>query len=157
MAVDVKGLRKFLELAAYLHKYSRNYAEMTVHLSRLLKKNEKGSWSAECQHSFEGIKQSLKKSLILAIPDPDRPFHVVCDASDVAIVCALMQYDTEGAERVVYYHSRQLQAAERNYPVHDKEFLAMKYALAKFRVYLLGDRPLGPSSFILTMRRYARP
>ena len=39
--VDVKGLRKFLGLAAYLHKYSRNYAEMTVHLSRLLKKNEK--------------------------------------------------------------------------------------------------------------------
>ena len=31
---DVKGLRTFLGLAAYLHKYSRNYAEMTVHLSR---------------------------------------------------------------------------------------------------------------------------
>ncbi|GMF37526.1 unnamed protein product [Phytophthora fragariaefolia] len=31
--------------------------------------------------------------------------------------------------------------ADRNYPVHDKELLAMKYALAKFRVYLLGSRP----------------
>ena len=41
--VDVKGLRKFLVLSAYLHEYLRNYAEMTVHLSRLLKKNEK--WS----------------------------------------------------------------------------------------------------------------
>ena len=30
---DVKGLRTFLGLAAYLHKYSRNYAEMTVHIS----------------------------------------------------------------------------------------------------------------------------
>ena len=39
--VDVKKLRKFLGLAAYLHKYSHNYAEMTVHLSRLLKKNVK--------------------------------------------------------------------------------------------------------------------
>ena len=36
--VDVKGLRKLLGLAAYLHKYSRNYAEMTVHVSCLLKK-----------------------------------------------------------------------------------------------------------------------
>ena len=54
--VNVKGLRKFLGLAAYLHKYSRNYAEMTVHLSRLLKKNEKWSWNAGCQRSFEGIK-----------------------------------------------------------------------------------------------------
>ncbi|TMW57438.1 hypothetical protein Poli38472_003363 [Pythium oligandrum] len=30
--VDVKGLQKFLGLAAYLHEYSRNYAEMTVPL-----------------------------------------------------------------------------------------------------------------------------
>ncbi|OWY91384.1 reverse transcriptase, partial [Phytophthora megakarya] len=34
-----------------------------------------------------------------------------------------------------------LASAERNYPVHDKELLAMKYALAKFRVYLLGNTP----------------
>ena len=32
-------------------------------------------------------------------------------------------------------------AAERNYPVHDKELLAMKYALVKFRVHLLGTKP----------------
>ena len=69
----------------------------------------------------------------IAIADQDRSFHVVCDASDFAISCALMQYDTDGAERVVYYQSRQLQLAERNYPLHDKELLAIKYALAKFR------------------------
>ncbi|GMF67962.1 unnamed protein product [Phytophthora fragariaefolia] len=54
---------------------------------------------------------------------------------------ALMQHDHEGRDRVVYYQSRQLKPAERNYLVHDKELLAMKYALAKFRVYLLGSRP----------------
>ena len=71
---------------------------------------------------------------ILAISDQDRPFHVVCDACDFAIGCALMQLDTDCAERVICYQSRQLQASERNYPVHDKEILAMKYVLAKFRV-----------------------
>ena len=48
-----------------------------------------------------------------------------------------MQYDSDGAERIVCYQSRQPQAAERNYTVHDKELLVMKYALANFRVYLL--------------------
>uniref|UniRef100_A0AAV1U553 Reverse transcriptase n=1 Tax=Peronospora matthiolae TaxID=2874970 RepID=A0AAV1U553_9STRA len=38
--VNFKGLRKFIGLVAYLHKNSRKYAEMTVHLSRLLKKTE---------------------------------------------------------------------------------------------------------------------
>ncbi|GMF61209.1 unnamed protein product [Phytophthora fragariaefolia] len=52
-----------------------------------------------------------------------------------------MQHDHEGRDRVVYYQSRQLKPAQRNYPVHDKQLLAMKYALAKFRVYLLGSRP----------------
>ena len=52
-----------------------------------------------------------------------------------------MQYDANDAEHVVCYQSSQLQPAECNYPVHDKELLAMKYALAKFRVYVLGDRP----------------
>ena len=138
---DIKGLRKLLGVATYLHKYSHNYAEMTVHLSRLLGKNEKWAWSDDCQRSFEGIKQSLIRSPVLAIADQDRPFHVVCDASDFAIGCALMQYDTDGAERVVCYQSRQLQPAGRNYLGHDKELLAMNYALAKFRFYLLGDRP----------------
>ncbi|KAG2876911.1 hypothetical protein PC129_g24233 [Phytophthora cactorum] len=52
-----------------------------------------------------------------------------------------MQHDHEGRDCVVYYQSRQLKPAERNYLVHDKELLAMKYALAKFRVYLLGSGP----------------
>ena len=59
---DIKGLRKFLSLAAYLHKYSHNYAEMTVHLSPLLKMKEKWVCSDDCQRSFEGIKQSLIQS-----------------------------------------------------------------------------------------------
>ncbi|GMF29288.1 unnamed protein product [Phytophthora fragariaefolia] len=52
-----------------------------------------------------------------------------------------MQHDHEGRARVVYYQSRELKLAERNYPVHDKELLVMKYELEKFRVYLLGSRP----------------
>ena len=36
--VEVKELRKFLGLSACLHKYSRNYGKMTVHLSRLFQK-----------------------------------------------------------------------------------------------------------------------
>ncbi|KAE8957120.1 hypothetical protein PF011_g31247 [Phytophthora fragariae] len=74
------------------------------------------------------------------LPDDSKPFPVVCDAGDFAIGCALMQFDDEGREQVVSYQSRQMKPAERNYPVHDKELLAMRYALIKFRVYLLGEQ-----------------
>ncbi|GMF61243.1 unnamed protein product [Phytophthora fragariaefolia] len=138
---NVKELRQFLGLATYLCKHVSNYTGKIRPLSQLLKKDAAWDWTAECQSAFDAVKQGSTEAPILAVVDQDRPFHVVCDASDFAIGCALMQHDHEGRDRVVYYKSRQLKPAGRNYPVHDKELFAMKYALAKFRVYLLGSRP----------------
>ncbi|GMF60056.1 unnamed protein product [Phytophthora fragariaefolia] len=138
--VSQKDLRKWLGLANYLHKYSANYAEMARPLTNLLKNEAVWSWNSEAQQAFEAIKNSLQSAPILALPDEDRPFSVVCDASDFAIGCALLQVDAEGRERVVSFQSRQLKAAEKNYPVHDKKLLSMKYALVKFRVHLLGQK-----------------
>ncbi|KAF1334277.1 reverse transcriptase, partial [Globisporangium splendens] len=135
-----KDLRKFLGLATYLHKYSQNYAGIIRPLSSLLKKDVDWKWSDECQEALVKVKRSLEEAPVLAIADHERPFYVVCDASDFAIGCALMQRDDADRERVICYQSRQLKPAERNYPVHDKELLAMKYALTKFRVYLLGSK-----------------
>ena len=56
-----------------------------------------------------------------------------------AIGSTLLQTHRDGRERVVAFESRQLKAVEKNYPVHDKELLVMKYALVKFRVHLLGS------------------
>ncbi|KAG6585071.1 reverse transcriptase [Phytophthora cinnamomi] len=138
---NVKERRQFLGLATCLCKYVEDYAGKIRPLSQLLKKEAVWNWTTDCQKAFDAVKQGLTEAPILAVADQDRPFHVVCDASDFAIGSALMQHDPEGRDRVVYYQSRQLKPAERNYPVHDKELLAMKYALAKFRVYLLGSRP----------------
>jgi len=137
---SVKELRQFLGLATYLHKYSQNYAGIVYPLSQLLKKDKEWEWTDECQEAFLSLKRSLTEAPILALPDPDKPFYVVCDASNFAIGNALMQKDDDGRERVISYCSRQLQGAERNYPVHDKELLSMRYALMKHRVHLLGPQ-----------------
>ena len=52
-----------------------------------------------------------------------------------------MQTNAAGRESVDAFEPRQLKAAEKNYPFHDKELHAMKYALVKFRFYLLGSNP----------------
>ena len=139
--LNVKDLRKFLGLAAYLHKYSKNYADNAHVLTQLLHKESVWAWPSECNDAFNRLKASLVEAPILAIADHTKPFHVVCDASDFAIGSALMQLDDDSKERVIAYQSRQLKPAEKNYPVHDKELLSMKYALAKFRIYLLGTKP----------------
>ncbi|KAE9340565.1 hypothetical protein PF008_g11045 [Phytophthora fragariae] len=133
-------LRQWLGLANYLHKYTKAYAGLIQPMSSLLKKDVAWNWHPEHQDAFDAVKKSLASAPVLMLPDTSRPFHVVCDASDFAIGCALMQFDAEGRERVVSYQSRQIQPEEKNYPVHDKELLAMRYALIKFRVYLLGEQ-----------------
>ncbi|KAG3049084.1 hypothetical protein PI125_g26639 [Phytophthora idaei] len=96
MLSNVKELRQFLVLATYLCKYVENYAGKIRPLSQLLKKEAEWKWTAECQLAFDAVKQGLTEAPILAVANQDRPFHVVCDASDVAIGCALMQHDHEG-------------------------------------------------------------
>ncbi|POM77124.1 Pol protein, partial [Phytophthora palmivora] len=139
--VSRKDIRKWLGLANYLHKYSAGYAELARPLSDLLKKEADWVWEQQHQDAFDSIKASLQQAPVLALPDENKSFSVVCDTSDYAIGCALLQKDDAGHERVISFQSRQLKAAERNYPVHDKELLAMKYPLVKFRVHLLGTRP----------------
>ena len=116
----VKDLRQFLGLANYLHKYSKNYAEKTKPLSDLLKKDADRVWSKVEDDAFTSVKQSLIEAPVLALPDADKPFSVVCDASNFAIGSALIQKDDDGIDRVISYQSRLLKAAELNYPVHDK-------------------------------------
>ncbi|KAG3196275.1 hypothetical protein PC128_g7805 [Phytophthora cactorum] len=136
-----KDLRKWLDLANYLHKCIANYAEMARPLSNFLKKDAPWCWEVEHDEAFQAVKEIPLRAPILAIPDPDRLFSVVCDVSDFAIGCALLQADADRRERVIAFDSRQLKAAEKNYPIHDKELLAMKYDLVKFRVHLLGSKP----------------
>ena len=111
-------------------------------LSNLLKKDVERCWGNTEHHAFQEVKESPLHTPVLALPDPDRPFSVVCDASDFAIGYALLQSDVEGRSRVIAFESRQLKAAQKNYPVHDKQILAMTYALVMYRVLLLGSNPV---------------
>ncbi|GJP31022.1 hypothetical protein CLOM_g7819 [Closterium sp. NIES-68] len=74
---------------------------------------------------------------VLRIADPERPFEVITDASDIAIGAELMQDFGNGLQPITY-ESRKMQSAEHNYPVHDKEMLAIVHAFKIWRCYLTG-------------------
>ena len=71
-------------------------------------------------------------------PDWNLPFEVMCDASDLAVGVVLGQR-VEGKPYVVYYVSKMLNEAHRNYTTTEKELLAVVYALDKFQSYLIGS------------------
>ncbi|POM71252.1 LOW QUALITY PROTEIN: Reverse transcriptase, partial [Phytophthora palmivora] len=92
-----------LGLANYLHKYSAGYAELARPLSDLLKKDADWVWERQHQDAFDSIKVSLQQAPVLALPDTNKSFSVVCDASDNVIGCARLQKDDEGHERVISF------------------------------------------------------
>ncbi|CAM8882622.1 unnamed protein product [Rhodiola kirilowii] len=63
----------------------------------------------------------------------------MCDASDYAVGAVLGQR-MDKKPVVLYYASRTLDAAQRNYSTTEKELLAVVFALEKFRSYLLGTK-----------------
>ena len=68
-----------------------------------LKKDVDWYWHAEHEDDFEEMEDSILNVPILALTDPDRPFNVVCDASDFAIGSALLPTDAEGLRRVIAF------------------------------------------------------
>ena len=61
----------------------------------------------------------------------------MCDASDLAIR-AVLGLRESGKPYVVYYASKTLNEAQKNYTNTEKKLLAVVYALDKFRAYLVG-------------------
>ena len=60
------------------------------------------------------------------------------DASGFCLGAILSQKDDKKKDHPIYFASRQLNNAEKNYSVTEKEALGMVYACKKYRYYLLG-------------------
>ncbi|WJZ98396.1 hypothetical protein VitviT2T_016923 [Vitis vinifera] len=90
------------------------------------------------QKSFDQLKQFLTTAPIVRAPNWQLPFVMMCDASDFAIGAMLGQREY-GKPYVIYYASKTLNEAQRNYTTTNKELLAVVFALDKFRAYLVGS------------------
>ena len=128
---NVKTVRQFLGHAGFYRRFIRDFSEIAKPLYKLLKKDAKFEWNAECQQNFENLKAYLTTAPIVRAPDWHLPFEVMCDASDLAVRAVLGQR-VEGKPYVVYYANKTLNEAQRNYTTMENELLAMVYALDKF-------------------------
>ena len=115
-----------------------DFSKIAKPLYKLLEKDVKFIWDADCQKSFKELKAYLTTTPIVRAPNWRLPFEVMCDASDLAIRAVLRQREGE-KPYVVYYASKTLNEARRNYTTTENELLAVVYALEKFRAYLVGS------------------
>ena len=90
--------------------------------------------------AYQSLKLMLSHAPVVQPPVWSKPFHVFVDASDIAINRELMQCTPPNWHQPVYYASRDLSAAEKNYSTTEREALGMVYSINKFQHYLLGRK-----------------
>jgi hypothetical protein len=125
----------FKGLAGYYRRFVKDFSDIAGPLSALTSEKVPFVWGVEEQKSFDQLKHALTTAPVLMAPDPHAPYIISTDASAFAIGGVLSQ-NQDGLERVVAYESRRLKQAERNYPTHDRELLAVMEVLRKWRHYI---------------------
>jgi hypothetical protein len=149
---NIHELRQFLGLASYYRRFIEHFARICTPLHSLLqetdveerkRKYRPVSWNSAAESAFRTLKKALTTAPVLTLPDTSQPFVIETDASEYAIGCVLLQnaYDSKRLHPVAY-DGRKLTPAEINYPVHEKELLAIKYALNTWRVYIENEHPI---------------
>ncbi|RVW67203.1 Retrovirus-related Pol polyprotein from transposon 17.6 [Vitis vinifera] len=116
----VKGVRQFLGHAGFYRRFIKDFSNLSKPLCELLAKDAKFIWDERCQKSFDQLKQFLTTTPIVRAPNWQLPFEVMCDASDFAIGVVLGQRK-DGKPYVIYYASKTLNEAQRNYTTTKKE------------------------------------
>ena len=90
--------------------------------------------------SIEQLKAYLRESVTLSFPNPEKDYPIFLDASEFALGASLNKLDEHGRMQLITCMSKKLNPAERNYPTHEREFLALLTALKKWRHYVPGAR-----------------
>ena len=132
------GLQRFLGMINYYHRFLPGLAPILAPLhAQASGKGQSIEWSAECQASFDEVKEILARSVLLHHPLPDAPTSLTVDASSTAVGAQLEQRQGQSWVPLAFF-SRKLSDAEKKYSAFDRELLASYSAVKHFRHFLEG-------------------
>ncbi len=139
---NIKELQRFLGFVNFYRRFIRGFSSIAAPLTDMTKKgSHRLQWTTVAHKAFDQLKHQFTTAPILHHPDPNSPFVVEVDASNIGIGAILSQRQGDPAKLYpCAYYSRKLTPTERNYDVGDRELLAIKSALEEWRHWLEGAR-----------------
>ena len=137
--MTISDLRAFLGLAGYYRRFIAFFSAIALPLTALLKKDKAYAWNDEAARAFKKLKWAIQHAPVLVTPRQDLEFVVTTDASGYAVGASLSQDSGEGL-RPCAFMSKKMIPAERNYPVHEQELLAIICSLKEWRHHLHGRK-----------------
>src|SRR6266511_4096993 len=141
---NLKELRSRLGLFSFYCQYIKGFSSITKPIYELTQM-ENGKyipfvWNEKRQKAFDEIKRRMMMASIVAYPNFEKPFILYMNTSREGIEAVLHQKDDQDKECIIAYVSRALNQHEKNYPITEKECLAIVWSIEKFQQYL-GIKP----------------
>ncbi|WVZ63818.1 hypothetical protein U9M48_013423 [Paspalum notatum var. saurae] len=133
---NTKAIRSFLGHAGFYRRFIKNFSHIARSLTNLLAKDAPFMFDEECLQAFHKLKEALVTAPIIQPPDWNKPFEIMCDASDYAVGAVLAQTNDK-KHHAISYASKTLIGPQLNYSTTEKELLAVVFAIDKFRSYLV--------------------
>ena len=132
---DKETMHSFLGLVNFLNRYTPRLAELCSPLRKLILKDSHYSPGDPEHTAFDAIKAEFKKKIILPYFDRNKETILQTDASKKGFGAVILQ-----EEQPIYYASRALTSAEKNYQNLEHEAQAAVWGMEKFHYFLYGRK-----------------
>jgi len=107
-------VRSLLGLGKYFKHFVEGYSSL-VRLVSLTRPKMPFLWGKLAQSAFDALKHDLCHAPVLALPDVDAHYEVVCDSSGFGSGAVLLQN-----QKPIAFHSYKLSDAKRCYPGNER-------------------------------------
>ncbi|MDI6015466.1 reverse transcriptase/ribonuclease H family protein, partial [Escherichia coli] len=132
----VQGIQSFLGFCNFYRRFIKDYSRVARPLNKLTHKDVPFVFDQGCKEAFQRLKDALVTAPVLEHYQPNRETKIETDASD-GVVAGVLSQKKNDLWHPISFFSKTMAPAECNYPIHDKEMLAIIRALKEWRVELV--------------------
>ena len=134
-----KEVQCFMGFVNWIRKFIPQLSTYAAILTKIHAKKTRFHWGPTQQEAFDKIKKIIKEVGSLQNIDYDSPdpIWLITDASNTGIGGILAQGPEWDNAKPIEFESRQYNNAQKSYPTHEQELLAIMVCLKKWRNMLL--------------------
>lgn len=138
--LTVKDVQAFIGFANFYRRFIFRFSAIVAPLINCIKLANNGKridFNSAAKAAFEALKKAFSEAPVLVHFDPDLDSYVETDASDW-VVSGILSQMHDNVLRPVAFFSMKMGPAEINYPIYDKELLAIIKAFEEWKPELAG-------------------
>jgi len=146
--MTLKGICSVIGVIGYHQMFIPRFSTIAAPITKLFIKDVPFIWSQECKDTLWELKQRVNIALALVQPDPSKQFKLEVNISQIVTGAILYQRgppgirpdrtDKPGTHYPVGFHLQKFSTTEQNYPIYNREFLAIMCRLHNWDYLLKG-------------------